>query len=64
MATEQTFVMIKPDGVQRGLAGRIISRLEDKGLKLIAMKFSKVSEQQANDHYGFLKEKKSFDAYQ
>ena len=57
MAIEQTFVMIKPDGVQRGLMGKVVSRLEDKGLKLVAMKFSKVNENQANDHYGFLKEK-------
>jgi len=36
--TERTFVMLKPDAVQRGLVGEIISRLERKGLKLVAMK--------------------------
>ncbi|MEL7567038.1 MAG: nucleoside-diphosphate kinase [Dehalobacterium sp.] len=48
---EQTFVMIKPDGVQRNLIGEIISRLEKKGLKLIAMKFLRLSEGQATEHY-------------
>ena len=35
---EQTYVMIKPDGVQRGLVGRVIQRFEDKGLQLIGLK--------------------------
>lgn len=48
---ERTFIMIKPDGVQRGLIGEIISRFERKGLKLIAAKLLKVSEEQARAHY-------------
>lgn len=36
---ERTFIMIKPDGVQRGLVGKIIERFEQKGFKLVAMKF-------------------------
>lgn len=40
---ERTFLMIKPDGVQRGLVGNIIKRFEDKGFKLVAMKFVWVS---------------------
>lgn len=48
---ERTFLMVKPDGVQRGLVGRIMSRLEDKGFKLVAGKFLQVSEQQAKYHY-------------
>jgi hypothetical protein len=40
---EQTFIMIKPDGVQRGLVGEIIKRFEQKGFKLVAMKFMWVS---------------------
>lgn len=36
---ERTFLMLKPDGVQRGLVGEIIKRFEAKGLKLIALKF-------------------------
>ena len=40
--TERTFIMIKPDGVQRGLVGEIIKRFEQKGFKLVAMKFMQV----------------------
>ena len=36
---DRTFVMVKPDGVQRGLVGEIVSRLEKKGLKLVAARF-------------------------
>lgn len=43
--------MIKPDGVQRGLVGEIITRFEKKGLKIIALKLIKVTEQLAKDHY-------------
>lgn len=42
MEKERTFIMIKPDGVQRGLIGKIISRFEKKGFKLVAMKFMQV----------------------
>lgn len=42
--TERSFLMIKPDGVQRGLVGDIIKRFEAKGFKLVAMKFMWVSE--------------------
>lgn len=40
---ERTFIMIKPDGVQRGLVGKIIQRFEEKGFKLVGMKFTWVS---------------------
>ena len=40
---ERTFIMVKPDGVQRGLVGKIIKRFEQKGFKLVAMKFMWVS---------------------
>jgi hypothetical protein len=40
--TERTFIMIKPDGVHRGLLGDIIKRFEQKGFKLVAMKFTQV----------------------
>ena len=43
--TERTFIMIKPDGVQRGLVGDIIKRFEQKGFKLVAMKFMQVTTQ-------------------
>ena len=42
--TERTFIMIKPDGVQRGLIGDIIKRFEQKGFKLVAMKLMQVRE--------------------
>ncbi|WP_298981520.1 nucleoside-diphosphate kinase [Caldilinea sp.] len=48
---ERTFVMIKPDGVQRGLIGEIISRLERRGLKFVAMKMVQVDESLARRHY-------------
>lgn len=46
---EKTYLMVKPDGVQRGLIGRIVSRFEDKGFKLVAAKLITVSEDQAKD---------------
>ncbi len=49
---EQTLVLVKPDGVQRGLAGEVISRLERRGLKLVAMKLMQVDEALARQHYG------------
>ena len=42
MADERSFIMVKPDGVQRGLVGEIVKRFEQKGFKLIAMKSMKV----------------------
>lgn len=48
---EKTYLMIKPDGVQRGLIGRIVARLEDKGFKLVAAKLIQVTEEQAKRHY-------------
>jgi nucleoside-diphosphate kinase len=48
---EQTLVLIKPDGVQRGLTGEIIKRLENRGLKLVAAKFLLVDESLAKKHY-------------
>lgn len=48
---DRTFVMVKPDGVQRGLVGDIISRLESKGLKLVAARFETLPESRINDQY-------------
>ncbi|MGF7050041.1 nucleoside-diphosphate kinase [Paenibacillus sp. DS2015] len=48
---ERTFLMIKPDGVQRGLMGRIISRLEEKGFTMVAGKLVRMTEEQAKSHY-------------
>ena len=49
---ERTFVMVKPDGVQRGLIGEIVSRFEDRGLKLVGAKFMEIDRDLAEDHYG------------
>lgn len=48
---DRTFVMVKPDGVMRGLAGEVIARFERKGLKLVAAKFVQMSEAQVIDQY-------------
>lgn len=48
---ERTLVLIKPDGVQRGLIGEIIRRFENVGLKIIAMKLTKIDEDFAKKHY-------------
>ena len=58
---DRTFLMVKPDGVQRGLIGRIISRLEDKGFKLVAGKLVQMSEEQAKRHYAEHEGKPFFD---
>ncbi|GBC97525.1 Nucleoside diphosphate kinase [bacterium HR17] len=61
MALERTFVMIKPDGVQRGLVGEIIQRLERKGLKLIGLKMLHLDRALAERHYEMHKGKAFFD---
>jgi nucleoside-diphosphate kinase len=58
---EKTFVIVKPDGVQRGLIGEVISRLERRGLKLTAAKFMSVSMELAEIHYGIHKGKPFYD---
>lgn len=57
---ERTFLAIKPDGVQRGLVGEIISRFEAKGFTLVGLKFMSVSRQQAEQHYEVHREKPFF----
>lgn len=61
MRKERTFVMIKPDAVQRGFVGEIISRLERKGIKLVAMKLVSVSRELAEKHYGVHRGKPFFE---
>ncbi|RJE19018.1 Nucleoside diphosphate kinase [Aspergillus sclerotialis] len=60
MSNEQTFIAIKPDGVQRGLIGPIISRFENRGFKLIAMKTCSPSKEHLEKHYQDLAEKPFF----
>ena len=51
MATERTFAMLKPDAVQRGVIGEIITRFECRGLKIIAMKMMRIDPALAERHY-------------
>ena len=57
MATERTFIAIKPDGVQRGLVGEILGRFERKGFKLVGLKQLTPSRDLAEQHYGVHKER-------
>ncbi len=57
---ERTFVMVKPDAVARSLTGEIISRIENKGLKIVALKMIKISEEVAKRHYEEHREKPFF----
>jgi nucleoside-diphosphate kinase len=54
---ERTLVLVKPDGVQRGLIGEVIARLERRGLRLVAAKFLQVSQNLAEIHYAIHKGK-------
>jgi nucleoside-diphosphate kinase len=58
---EQTLVLVKPDGVQRGLIGEIIGRLERRGLRLVAARFIQVSQELAETHYAIHKGKPFYD---
>lgn len=49
---ERTLVLVKPDGVQRGLIGEIVTRFERRGLRLVAMKFMQIDRELAERHYG------------
>jgi nucleoside-diphosphate kinase len=49
--TERTLIIVKPDGVQRGLVGEILGRLERRGLKLVALQFRQVERTLAEEHY-------------
>ncbi|KRE69270.1 nucleoside-diphosphate kinase [Paenibacillus sp. Soil750] len=58
---EKTFLMVKPDGVQRGLVGEIVKRFEQKGFQLIGSKLTVISREQAEIHYAEHKGKDFFD---
>ena len=58
---EQTFVIVKPDAVQRGLIGQIITRFERRGLKIVAIKMIQVDEKLARQHYAVHEGKPFFD---
>lgn len=57
---ERTLVLIKPDAVQRGLAGQILSRFEAKGLKIAGIKFMSLSDDLLKEHYSHLVDKPFF----
>ena len=57
---ERTLILVKPDGVQRGLMGEIVARFERRGLKLLGMKFIQMSQELANQHYAVHKERPFF----
>ncbi len=58
---DRTLVLVKPDGVQRGLIGEVIARLERRGLKLVAAKFQQVDRKLAETHYAVHKGKPFYD---
>jgi len=58
--TERSLVLIKPDGVQRLLVGRVISRFEDRGLKLVGLKLVNVPRELAERHYAIHRDKPFF----
>ena len=60
MATQRTLVLVKPDGVRRGLAGEVIGRLESKGLTLVAMELRTLDRATAEEHYGEHRERPFF----
>ncbi|MGE0601992.1 MAG: nucleoside-diphosphate kinase [Dehalococcoidia bacterium] len=60
MERERTLFLVKPDAVQRGLAGEIIKRLENRGLKIVGLKLMQVTRATAEKHYGEHKGKPFF----
>ncbi|RKO86179.1 nucleoside diphosphate kinase [Blyttiomyces helicus] len=62
MAQERTYIMVKPDGVERGLVGEVIKRFENRGYKLVALQQLRPSRELLEQHYGDLKTKGFFPA--
>lgn len=58
---ERTLIILKPDAVQRQITGQVISRFEQKGLKLVAAKFMQITKELAEQHYGVHKGKDFFE---
>ena len=54
---ERSYVMVKPDGVQRGIVGNVITRFENKGFKIVGLKMYQTSKEVAEEHYKDLSEK-------
>jgi nucleoside-diphosphate kinase len=60
VATERTLILVKPDGVRRGLVGEVVRRLEAKGLTLVAMELRTLDRETAEQHYGEHRERPFF----
>ncbi|CAG8435418.1 9135_t:CDS:2 [Ambispora gerdemannii] len=60
MATERTYIMVKPDGVERGLVGEIVKRFENKGYQMLALQMIQPTKALLEEHYTDLKEKPFF----
>ncbi len=58
---QRTLVLVKPDGVRRGLVGEVLGRLESKGLRLVAMQLRTLDRATAEQHYGEHRERPFFD---
>mgnify|MGYP002725827003 FL=1 len=58
--TQKTLVLLKPDALQRDLLGEIVNRFERKGLKIVAMKFIRLSDEMLDEHYSHLSDKPFF----
>ncbi len=54
MALEQTLVLLKPDALQRGLIGKVVARLEERGLQLVGLKMLKLDAKKCEEHYAHL----------
>jgi nucleoside-diphosphate kinase len=64
MRVERTLVLVKPDGVQRGLIGEVIGRLERRGLQLVGLKLMRIDEGLAGRHYAEHREKPFFPGWE
>jgi nucleoside-diphosphate kinase len=58
--SERTLVLVKPDGVRRGLVGEVVTRLERKGLALVALELRTIARETAEEHYGEHRERPFF----
>ena len=58
--TERTFIMVKPDGVARGLTGEVLTRIKRRGLQITAMKMTRMAREVAEEHYGEHRERPFF----
>lgn len=59
---ERTLAIMKPDGVARGIIGEVVKRIEDNGLKIVALKMIRMTKKQAEDFYAVHKDKPFFDS--